>query len=155
MRGIALLVLVLLGSLAVPAWGDGPFKIRLPGQKTGIDLEADNVVGSPRRHVIKKGENLLDLARSHGLGYQELGASYRHWDPFIPPPGAKIIIPTRWIVPENRQGHQIIVNTGDMRLYYYTNNATQVYTFPIGMGVLDFETPSGVFHVVDKRINPV
>ena len=100
-------------------------------------------MGSPQRHIIGKGETLLDVARDHGLGYQELAASYRHWDPFIPPTGAEIVIPTRWIVPENHKRNQIIVNTGDMRLYYYTNNATQVYTFPIGMGVLDSETPAG------------
>ncbi|MGA7578186.1 MAG: L,D-transpeptidase [Desulfobaccales bacterium] len=155
MRYITMILLVvLLGVLAVPAWGEGPFQVRLPVQQTGIDPEADNVVGSPQRHIIGKGETLLDVARDHGLGYQELAASYRHWDPFIPPTGAEIVIPTRWIVPENHKRNQIIVNTGDMRLYYYTNNATQVYTFPIGMGVLDFETPAGVFQVVDKRVHP-
>ena len=64
-----------------------------------------------------------------------------------------MIIPTLWIVPNNH-GNQIIVNTGEMRLYYFINNNTQVYTFPIGMGVLDFKTPQGKFRVIEKKVNP-
>ena len=138
---------------AAAAWAAGPFQVRLPAAKTGVDTEAYNVVGEPRRHVIKKGENLLDLAWDYGLGYHDLGVMYRHWDPFIPPVGAEMTIPTLWIVPDNR-GRDIIVNTGEMRLYFYKNNATQVYTFPIGQGVLDFKTPTGVFRVVEKKTNP-
>jgi L,D-transpeptidase ErfK/SrfK len=62
-------------------------------------------------------------------------------------------IPTLWIVPNNH-GNQIIVNTGEMRLYYYIKNNSQVYTFPIGMGVLDFRTPQGKFRVIQKKVNP-
>ena len=74
-------------------------------------------------------------------------------DPFLPPAGAELTIPTLWIVPNNH-GNGIIVNTGEMRLYYYINNNTQVYTFPIGMGVLDFKTPQGKFRVIEKKVNP-
>jgi L,D-transpeptidase ErfK/SrfK len=146
----ALLVFVCLTAAAEAA---GPFQVRQPATRTGIDPEAYNVVGEPQRHVIRKGENLLDLAQHYGLGYNNLGVMYRQWDPFIPPPGAEITIPTRWIVPDNR-GRDIIVNTGEMRLYFYKNNGTQVYTFPIGQGVLDFKTPTGVFRVVEKKVNP-
>jgi L,D-transpeptidase ErfK/SrfK len=65
-------------------------------------------------------------------------------DPFILPVGTELTIPTLWIVPNNH-GNQIIVNTGEMRLSYFVNNNTQVYTFPIGMGVLDFRTLQGNF----------
>jgi L,D-transpeptidase ErfK/SrfK len=40
-----------------------------------------------------------------------------------------------------------------MRLYYFTSS-DKVYTFPIGMGVLDFKTPAGNFKVVNKKVNP-
>jgi L,D-transpeptidase ErfK/SrfK len=56
-------------------------------------------------------------------------------------------------VPDNR-GSQIIVNTGEMRLYYYIKKNTEVYTFPIGMGVLDFRTPQGKFRVIEKKVHP-
>ncbi|MBW1991134.1 MAG: L,D-transpeptidase family protein [Deltaproteobacteria bacterium] len=153
MRVLAALAALAWLGLASGVQAAGPFKVRLPAKRVGIDPEAYNVVGEPQRYVIKKGDNLLDVARKYGLGYNDLGVMYRQWDPFIPPAGAEIIIPTMWIVPDNR-GKDIIVNTGEMRLYYYRNKATRVYTFPIGQGVLDFRTPTGAFRVVRKKVNP-
>ncbi len=135
------------------AWAAGPYHVRFPSTATGVDPQAVTVVGAIQRYVIKKGEDLLEVARKFGLGYNDIGVLYRHWDPFLPPPGAEVSIPTMWIVP-NPRGRQLIVNTGEMRLYYYTNNASQVYTFPIGMGVLDFKTPAGTFRVVEKKVDP-
>ena len=48
MRYITMILLVvLLGVLAVPAWGEGPFQVRLPVQQTGIDPEADTLWAAP------------------------------------------------------------------------------------------------------------
>jgi L,D-transpeptidase ErfK/SrfK len=152
-RRFALAALILMVGLAQAAPAAGPFPIRLPATATGVDPQALNVVGSIQHYRIKKGDDLLELARHYGLGYSEIGVMYRKWDPFLPPAGADMIVPTMWIVPNNH-GNQIIVNTGAMRLYYYVNNNTQVYTFPIGMGVLDFKTPQGKFRVINKKVNP-
>ena len=111
------------------------------------------VVGSAQHHVIKKGQDLLDIARLYDLGWTEIGAMYRQWDPFLPPAGTNMLIPTLWIVPTGHSA-QIVVNTGEMRLFYFVNNGTQVYTYPIGMGVLDFKTPTGNFTVNQKKVNP-
>lgn len=136
-----------------PALTAGPFPIRLPAAGLTIDRNAQTVVGQPQEYTLQKGENLLDIARHYGLGFMELGTIYRHWDPFLPPAGARIIIPTMWIVPSQPKT-QIVVNTGEMRLYYYLDNFTRVITYPIGMGVLDFKTPIGKFKVVGKKTNP-
>ncbi|MEW6657046.1 MAG: L,D-transpeptidase family protein [Thermodesulfobacteriota bacterium] len=153
---MAKLILILISgflfSSVLPAAAAGPFTIHPPATASGIDPQAVTVVGSLQRHLLKKGDDLLEIARSYGLGYSEIGVMYRHWDPFLPPVGQEMIIPTRWIVPDSR-GRQIIVNTGEMRLYYF-KTPTQVYTFPIGMGVLDFKTPSGTFRVINKKVNP-
>jgi L,D-transpeptidase ErfK/SrfK len=150
--GLILLALwVMTGAL--PAVAAGPYDISLPTASQGVDLQADTVVGSAEQHRTSKGDDLLDIARQYGLGYSELGVMYRHWDPFLPPVGAEMTIPTMWIVPNNH-GNQIIVNTGEMRLYYFINDNSQVYTFPIGMGVLDFKTPQGKFRVIEKKVNP-
>jgi L,D-transpeptidase ErfK/SrfK len=101
---------------SLPATAAGPYDLRLPDSPEGCDPQAATMVGSIQHYCIKKGDDLLELARHYGLGYSELGALYRHWDPFILPPGAEITIPTLWIVPNNHT-HQIIVNTGEMRLY--------------------------------------
>jgi L,D-transpeptidase ErfK/SrfK len=148
-----LLVALIIVLMAQPILAAGPYNIRFPASPEGCDPNAVTVVGSIQHYRIKKGDDLLELARHYGLGYSEIGVMYRQWDPFLPPAGAEMTIPTMWIVPNNH-GNQIIVNTGAMRLYYYINNNTQVYTFPIGMGVLDFRTPQGKFRVIEKKVNP-
>ncbi|MGO8762513.1 MAG: L,D-transpeptidase [Desulfobaccales bacterium] len=154
MRRITLIFLAfLLLAGALPAMAAGPYDIHLPASSEGVDPQALTLVGAIQHYCIQKGDDLLELARHYGLGYSELGVLYRHWDPFILPAGAELTIPTLWIVPNNH-GNQIIVNTGEMRLYYFINNNTQVYTFPIGMGVLDFRTPQGKFRVIEKKVNP-
>ena len=139
--------------MAQPVLASGPFNIRFPASPEGLDPNAVTVVGSIQHYRIKKGDDLLELARHYDLGYTELGAMYRQWDPFLPPRGAEITIPTMWIVPNSR-GNQIIVNTGAMRLYYFIKKNTQVYTYPIGMGVLDYRTPQGKFRVIQKLVHP-
>jgi L,D-transpeptidase ErfK/SrfK len=147
------LLMLLIVGLAQPVMAAGPYNIRFPSSSQGVDPQAVTVVGHIQHYRIKKGDDLLELARNYGLGYSEIGVMYRHWDPFLPPVGAVMTIPTMWIVPDNR-GNQIIVNTGEMRLYYYIKKNTQVYTFPIGMGVLDFRTPQGKFRVIGKKVHP-
>lgn len=154
MRLVALMLsLLMMGAAAAPASAAGPFPVTFPTTDTGIDPGAKTVVGSLQPHVINKGEDLLEIARHYGLGYNSLGMLHRDWDPFILPVGTEILIPTLWVVP-NPRGRQLIVNTGAMRLYYFVKNGTQVYTFPIGMGVLDFKTPQGNFTVVRKKAKP-
>jgi L,D-transpeptidase ErfK/SrfK len=150
---IRFLLVSLIVLMAQPVVAAGPYNIRFPASPGGCDPSATTVVGSIQHYRIKKGDDLLELARHYGLGYSEIGVIYRQWDPCLPPVGAEMTIPTMWIVPNNH-GNQIIVNTGAMRLYYFINNNTQVYTFPIGMGVLDFKTPQGKFRVINKKVNP-
>jgi L,D-transpeptidase ErfK/SrfK len=145
-------LMILLAGSVLPAAASGPYTYRFPATPTGVDPNAMTVVGGLQHHVIRKGEDLLGLARHYGLGYNAIGVMHRDWDPFILPAGTDIVIPTLWILPYPH-GHQIIVNTGAMRLYYFINSNT-VYTFPIGMGVLDFRTPAGNFTVVGKKVNP-
>ncbi len=152
-RLAVLFSLLLTWSIPFPASAAGPFDVRLPAPGLTLDRNALTVVGRPQEYTLKSGENLLDIARKYGLGYLELGNIYRAWDPFLPPAGERIIIPTTWIVPSHPRT-QIVVNTGEMRLYYFIDRNTKVITYPIGMGVLDFKTPTGKFTVVEKKTKP-
>ncbi len=155
MRYLALpLTLLLILTAALPARAGGPYNIRPPAAASGVDPGAYTVVGAPQYHTTRKGEDLLDVAMNYDLGWTEIGAMYRAWDPWLPPPGVNILIPTIWIVPTGYSA-QIVVNTGNLRLFYFVNHGTQVYTYPIGMGVLDYKTPTGKFTVVQKIVNPV
>jgi L,D-transpeptidase ErfK/SrfK len=135
------------------ALGAGPYDVRLPAAGVTVDRNAMTVVGHPQSYTLQKGDDLLELARKYGLGYNELGNMHRGWDPFLPPVGTTIEIPTMWIVPPHPKT-QIVVNTGEMRMYYFIENNTKVITFPIGMGVMDSKTPVGKFSVVEKKVHP-
>lgn len=148
-----ILFFILILSIAFPAQAAGPYDVRLPAPGPAVDHNAMTVVGHSQEYTLKKGDDLLEIARKYGLGYMELGNIYRDWDPFLPPPGARIVIPTIWIVPSHPRT-QIVVNTGEMRMYYFIEKNTKVITYPIGMGVQDFKTPTGKFTVVEKKTNP-
>ncbi|MGP7977589.1 MAG: hypothetical protein ACLPOQ_10765, partial [Desulfobaccales bacterium] len=100
MRYLSLpLTFLLILSIGLPAWAGGPYNFRPPATASGIDPQAMTVIGAAQHHVTRKGEDLLDITRSYDLGWTEIGAMYRSWDPFLPPPGVNLLIPTLWIVP--------------------------------------------------------
>ena len=113
-----------------------------------------SIIGSLKYHIVKKGESLIELARHYNLGYNEMIAANFDIDPFVPPEGSRIVIPTFWIlpdVPSNFQG--ILINLSEMRLYYF-HNKTSITTFPIGIGDDGIETPVGRFKISHKIVNP-
>ena len=89
-----ILTLALWLAAAAPGGAAGPYEVRFPTLKTGLDTQAVTVVGSPQHYIIRKGDDLLELARRYGLGYNDLGVLHRDWDPFLPPAGAQVLIPT-------------------------------------------------------------
>lgn len=75
MRRMSLIFLValILGS-TLPATAAGFFTLRFPASLEGYDPNAVTVVGSVQPYRIKKGDDLLELARDYGLGYSEIGS---------------------------------------------------------------------------------
>lgn len=64
MRGCVQILAVLVFLVTfTPAWAGGPFSIQPPASPRGIDPQALTVIGSPQHHVVKKGQDLLDIAR--------------------------------------------------------------------------------------------
>ncbi len=110
-------------------------------------------VGQPAVHKTAKGEVLLDAARHHGFGYTELMAANPGTDPWLSPEGTSIHLPGIHILPDApRKG--IVVNVTAQRLYYFSDDGTQLTSFPIGVGREGRETPLGTTHVVRKQANP-
>jgi L,D-transpeptidase ErfK/SrfK len=118
----------------------------------------DTVIGQVRAYRIRKGDTLIDLARYYDLGYNELVDANPGMDPWVPPAGAMIILPTAWVLPCcTYEG--IIVNIPEMRLFYYQRSKTDphttvVHTYPVGLGRDDWRTPSGKFKIRGKTVNP-
>lgn len=113
------------------------------------------IIGRPGKHIVKVGETLLDIARHYDLGYNELDDLYSSLDPWSPPVGHTLVIPSQRIIP-GVAGQGIVINIPEMRLYYFTMSGgrPRVLTFPIGIGDPSFPTPVGTFTISSKEINP-
>ncbi len=167
MRLIGIMVLALgLAGLSDPAragWDEDAFNqksipaysIRTPAKGAPA---TETVVGQIRPYRIRKGDTLIDLARYYDIGYNEIVDANPGIDPWVPPVGATILLPTEWILPCCTYDG-IVVNIPEMRLFYYRRSAedphtTIVHTYPVGLGRDDWRTPSGKFRVRGKTVNP-
>lgn len=114
------------------------------------------IIGSSQTYKIGEAESLIEIARKFNLGYNEIVASNPDIDPFLPPAGALIKIPSSWILPEVASYDGIVINLSEMRLYYFYRLGSKefVRTFPIGIGREGYETPVGQFKVIQKIVNP-
>jgi L,D-transpeptidase ErfK/SrfK len=157
---------VAFGASLVTAWDEDTFYDKtiivarpfvLP-EKPG-DLQAQTIVGSPRQYTLQKKDTLLDVARYLDLGYNEVTGVYPDMDPWLPPSGETIELPTFWILPKS--GYEgVVVNIPEMRLYYFPprDNGTTlrtVVTLPVGLGREDWPTPVAKFKIRGKTPNPV
>lgn len=118
----------------------------------GVDL-----VGEIRITYARYEDTLMDIARRHGLGYDEILQANPGVDRWIPGEGTPVVLPTRYILPDvTRRG--IVLNLPEKRLYYFpptpAGNKPVVITHPIGIGRMDWETPLGVTKIVRKKANP-
>lgn len=115
------------------------------------------LVGQLEHVTTKHEDTLLDIARRNGLGYQEIVLANPSVDPWLPGENTKVLLPTRYLLPATpREG--IVINRAEMRLYYYPESrsgvATEVITYPVGIGRVEWETPLAVTTVTAKVVDP-
>jgi len=116
-----------------------------------------DVVGAIQVTHAKAGETLLDIARRHDLGLNEIAAANPGVDAWVPGDGRRVVLPTRFVLPPGpRTG--IVINLGQMRLFYFPRASggqpVRVVTHPIGIGVEYDATPLGSTSVVRKMHLP-
>lgn len=114
-------------------------------------------MGRIRTLVTHHEDTLLDIARSHGLGYNEVTAANPGVDPWLPGEGTEIVLPTEFVLPPGpRNG--LVVNLAQMRLFYFPPRTpgapARVITHPIGIGVDVAPTPVAATRVVRKAVDP-
>jgi L,D-transpeptidase ErfK/SrfK len=112
-----------------------------------------SVVGFIQYHTIRNNETLLDIARSYGLGFNEIELLHPEIDPWIPKAGETISIPTQWVLPPTKY-EEIVINIPEMRLYRFSKEFEMVKTYPIGIGREGFETPPGIYRVASRKEHP-
>ena len=115
------------------------------------------LIGAVSYTRAKQGDTLLDVARRYGLGYEEIRDANPTVDTWLPGAGARVRLPTRFILPKGpREG--IVINVAEMRLYYYPppkgDNPPVVDSFPISIGRGDWNTPMMLTQVTAKVTDP-
>ena len=116
------------------------------------------VVGNTLFRQAQKGDTFLDLARYYGLGYNDMADANPGVDPWVPPPGQTVILPTEFVLPDTDY-RGIVVNIPEMRLYFFHPRAkgqdfVLVTTYPVGLGRDDWQTPRGSFKIRGKTVDP-
>jgi L,D-transpeptidase ErfK/SrfK len=143
-------ILLPISSLAAPG---GAYSYQFPAP--GVEMsDVRTVIGVPVVHVVRPKETFLDIARDYSLGYNELEDLYPDQDPWVPPVGLGMVIPSQWVIPDYLE-NGIVLNIAELRLYYFMSKAKLVRSFPIGIGDSEWQSPvSGIFPIKGKRVNP-
>jgi L,D-transpeptidase ErfK/SrfK len=126
--------------------------------KFQFDPAHDDVVGYMQTTIATADDTLPDIARRFDLGYEEVVRANPGVDPWLPGAGRTIVLPTEFVLPEApREG--IVINVAAMRLYYFAprkaGEPQTVYTHPVGIGKIGWNTPEGETKVIAKEKDPV
>jgi L,D-transpeptidase ErfK/SrfK len=116
-----------------------------------------DVIGAVATIVARDEDSLVDIARRHGLGYEDIVRANPGVNIWVPGEGTPIVLPTRFVLPPGaRTG--LVLNVAEYRLYYYpvpqAGEPAYVMTFPVSIGRQDWETPLGITEIIAKAVNP-
>lgn len=120
---------------------------------TTIAQAKQSYVGDMEEYRTKsEDDTLIEIAYRENLGYVELRAANPSLDPWLPGDNKKVILPKRHLLP-NAPQDDIVINLGEMRLYYFPKNKP-VQTYPLGIGREGLLTPKGTTTVTRKKEKP-
>jgi L,D-transpeptidase ErfK/SrfK len=121
------------------------------------DPKTTGVVGTLQATIARHEDTLSDIARRFNLGYDEVVNANPGVDPWLPGEGRRIVLPTQFVLPD--APHEgLVVNLAALRLYYFPkagkDEPREVITYPIGIGMVGWATPTGTTKIVSKRTDP-
>lgn len=116
------------------------------------DIKA-NTIGNARTIRTVYEDTLPAIAEREQVGYAELLAANPKVDPLMPGSGTKVTLPTMNLLP-NAKHEGLILNVGELRLYYFPKDGSAPQSFPIGIGREGLNTPMGSTTVTRKMANP-
>ncbi len=155
LAGISACGPIRLGGRRAPA---EPEKITAALARVPASNELPGLVGRMQYHKVKEGETLLDVARDAGLGFHELRDANPAIDEWVPPTGAEVVVPSRYILPRSRY-RGLVVNIPEMRMYVFPTDAkpgelVPLRTWAVGIGTEEAPSPVGPFTIRSKDANP-
>jgi L,D-transpeptidase ErfK/SrfK len=133
--------------------------IALPAAADEYSLPAagSDVIGATVTAQAESTDTLLDIARHYGLGYEEITNANPGVDPWLPGAGTVVVVPKQRLLPRAPRAG-IVINLPEHRLYWYpptpAGQQPVVWTFPVSIGKMDWNTPLGRTSVVAKVKNP-
>jgi len=123
-----------------------------------FDPKTTGVVGQLQATNSHHEDTFADIARRFNLGYDELVNANPGVDPWLPGEGTRIVLPTQFVLPDAAP-EGIVVNLAALRLFYFPKPAKGeqrvVITYPIGVGMVGWATPTGSTKIASKRKDPV
>jgi L,D-transpeptidase ErfK/SrfK len=144
-----------LALVACAALALGPISAR--ADRYLLTPESGDLVGEPQSTLARHEDTLIDIAREHGLGYEEILNANPGVDPWLPGAGVPIELAKHRVLPmAERSG--IVINLPEHRLYYFPpvkpGEAPEVWSYPVSIGKMDWHTPLGATKIVQKIRNP-
>ncbi len=131
--------------------------IAVQAEQYELPPEGTDVIGALAVVTSREDDTLLDIARRHGLGYEDIVRANPEVDTWLPGEGTEVVLPTRYVLPSvARKG--VVLNLAEYRMYYFPEpkdgEPAIVMTYPMSIGRMDWETPLGLTRVVAKARNP-
>ncbi|MGV3346320.1 L,D-transpeptidase family protein [Enterobacteriaceae bacterium LUAb1] len=111
---------------------------RLIGENLEVTIPADSKLP------------LEAFAAQYQMGLSNLLEANPGVDVYLPAPGSTLIIPRQLILP-NAPREGIVINSAEMRLYYYPKGKNTVVVLPIGIGELGKDTPVNWTTTVQRK----
>lgn len=111
---------------------------RLVGQNQVITIPDDNT--QPLEH----------FAAAYQMGLSNMLEANPGVDVYLPKGGTVLTIPQQLILPDTPH-EGIVINSAEMRLYYYPQGTNTVIVLPIGIGELGKDTPINWITKVERK----
>jgi L,D-transpeptidase ErfK/SrfK len=130
---------------------------RTNGHSFPLPQSDSDLVGRIAVVEAREEDTLVDIARRHRVGQEAIVLANPRVDRWYPGEGTEVILPSRYILPPGpRRG--LVLNTPEMRLYYYPlpaeDGAAEVQVFPVAIGRAGWETPVAETTLVSKERDP-
>jgi len=140
---LTLLTLISALLLAVPVAAN-----TYPIPKNGARL-----IGTQELYEVKTGDYFHAIAQSHNIGLIALMDANPGIDPFLPPTGSVLKIPSSMLLPDTPYTG-IVINLPELRLYYFEKGSNKVHVFPVGIGRQGRATPVMQTEIKTRIKNP-
>ncbi len=120
---------------------------------TACDAEAATIIGTDSYYNVTDEDTFASVGEAQNIGFVALRAANPDVNPWAPKVGNDILLPTATIVPAADPG-SIVINIGEMRLYYFKDIGQAPDVYPIGIGREGLATPLGVQKISRKADHP-